>query len=91
LGDGLPGACNALAFDGNGNLYAGGEIAVSKWDSATNTWKTLADQFVLYMSCHAIAIDSTSNTVYAGGNFGVKQYDEVNDRWIGSVILRMIS
>lgn len=82
LGDGLPGACNALAFDGNGILYAGGEKAVSKWDNATNTWRILADNTVLSMSCHAIAIDSTSKIVYAGGNFGVVQYDEVNDGWI---------
>jgi hypothetical protein len=66
----------ALAVDGSGNLYAGGQFATAGGQATTNiakwngiTWSALssgmgpADGFVL-----ALAVDASGN-LYAGGNF----------------------
>ena len=74
LGTGLDSCVYALAVDGSGNLYAGGEFTtaggvsanhVAKWDgSDVERSRQWAEQ---RMSC-ALAVDGSGN-LYAGGEF----------------------
>lgn len=88
LGSGLVGpplfpSCLALAFDGAGNLYAGGGFSdaggvaatnIAKWDGTT--WSNL-DSGVGPTNCDAIAIGNTGN-LYAGGVFSTAGGTTVN-------------
>ncbi len=77
LGDGIDGGTynevNAIAIDGDGNVYAGGDFTtaggvpanyIAKWNGTT--WSAFGDG--MNEVVRAIAIDGDGN-VYAGGNF----------------------
>jgi hypothetical protein len=73
LGDGVGGDVYALAFDSNGNLYAGGSFTtaggvtanrIAKWDGSV--WSPLGSGMNNTVS--ALAFDSSGN-LYAGGSF----------------------
>ena len=63
LGSGLAGPVNALAVDGDGNLYAGGG-EINRWDG--RSWHHLAE--VAGGAVYALALDGAGN-LYAGGDF----------------------
>ncbi len=74
LGTGLPAICRAIAVDGSGNIYAGGEFTtaggvsanrIAKWNGTS--WSALGTGFSSG-ACYAIAVDGNGN-VYAGGTF----------------------
>ena len=63
----------SLAFDGSGNLYAGGSFTttsntvayyIAKWDGSS--WSTLGSGMNSYV--YALAVDGSGN-LYAGGSF----------------------
>ena len=65
----------ALAVDGDGNLYAGGDFFrvggvyapyVAKWDGTTSSWSALGSG--MNGQVYALAVDGSGN-VYAGGGF----------------------
>ncbi len=73
LGSGMDSTVRALAFDGSGNLYAGGFFAtaggvsanrIAKWSGAS--WSALGTE--VNNSVYALASDSSGN-IYAGGSF----------------------
>jgi len=80
LGSGIqtgndPGDVNALAIDGSGNLFAGGEFnnaggvgahSIARWDGGS--WSTLGSGVSWNVS--ALAIDNSRN-LYAGGGFSI--------------------
>ena len=73
--NGLDGEVHALAFDNQGNLYAGGRFVaagtvivknIARWDPLTQTWNALGSG--INGSVHALAIDDSGN-LYTGGEF----------------------
>ncbi len=76
LGSGMNGNVNALAVDGSGSVYAGGDFSragtctragcnyVAKWNGST--WSALGSGMNSYV--YALAVDG-SGSVYAGGYF----------------------
>ena len=65
----------SLAFDGNRNLYAGGEFnfaggnsanKIAKWNSSTSSWSPLGSG--LSAVVYSLAFDGNGN-LYAGGDF----------------------
>lgn len=90
---GVPGinnVVNALAMDGAGNLYAGGNFStagsvsasrVAKWDGSA--WSALGSGITNVVS--ALAVDSTGN-LYAGGGFAIAGGVATNRiaKWDGS-------
>ena len=63
LGSGLAGQVNALAVDGDGNLYAGAGT-ISRWDGTS--WHHIA--VVAGGTVYTLALDGAGN-LYAGGDF----------------------
>lgn len=95
LGTGMSGdypSVFALAVDGSGNLYAGGEFTtaggvaanyIAKWDGTA--WSALGTGFTdMYSRVRALAVDG-SGSVYAGGSFTTAGGIEANyiARWDG--------
>lgn len=80
LGTGMSsGSVNALAFDSNGILYAGGSftsagtcttgcISIAKWNPGNSTWSALGTGFGSGTNVYALAFDG-ANTLYVGGFF----------------------
>ncbi len=80
--NGLDGEVHALAFDNQGNLYAGGHFAaagtvivnnIARWDPLTATWSALGSGIEdgwNTTSVYAMAVDSSGN-LYVGGDFTI--------------------
>ena len=86
----------ALAFDGCGNLYAGGRFTtaggvianhIARWDPLTTTWSALGSG--VNGSVYALAVDGSGN-LYAGGDFytaggvsasRVARWDPITQTW----------
>jgi hypothetical protein len=73
LGSGMNGGVSALAVDGSGNVYAGGNFTtaggvsanfIAKWDGSS--WSALGSG--MNDGVHALAVDG-SGSLYAGGYF----------------------
>ena len=80
LGSGLSGTAGALAFDGSGNLYAGGEFTsaggaavnrIARWDGAA--WSALAGERA-GGNVYELAFDSHGN-LYAAGGSTIEKWD----------------
>jgi len=87
---GIAGDVKALAVDGSGNLYAGGNFTtvgvvganrIAKWDGSA--WSALDTGMNGYV--YALAVDGSGN-LYAGGNFTTAGGVSVNyiAKWDGS-------
>ena len=86
LGSGMNGYVNALAWDGSGNLYAGGDFTtaggvtanyVAKWNGTS--WSALGSG--INGTVNSFALDGSGN-LYAGGIFTVP--DSYIAKWNGS-------